>query len=280
MLLLLLFVQESHSFTSELPCFNDFINLKVPTTIGKNHLMRRKGSTEQSFFAIRDAINLVVIALKGPLKDKKTSVTRIAFWNMCFPNSQIPVVTQVKQHFVEILRRYSFGCTTAQQFCFEMAAFFIDLPTEFSLIVSYLPAPYIVAMHLAFRILHENIQYPSPSSPKEFIERASKLLPPSKFSLLESLIEGMCSESVSIDGIVMRVYNLMDIEVFDNFLIILPPFLRLHYSIKYGRPPPKVSIDFNKLDLPFEFIQAISDIDGPESVKDMILFNCFDEQNI
>ena len=74
--------------------------------------------------------------------------------------------------------------------------------------------------------------------------------------------------------------QLMDIEVFDNFLIILPPFLRLHYSIKYGRPPPKVSIDFNKLDLPFEFIQAVSDIDGPESVKDMILFNCFDEQNI
>lgn len=241
--------------------------------------MGRKGSSDQSIIAIRDAINVLALALKGPLRDKKVGVTRIAFWNMCFPDAQVPVTTQVKQHFVEILRRYAFGCTSAQRFCFELAAFLIDLPVEFGLIVSYLPAPFVVAMHIAFRALHEHIQCPAPAAPKTFLDRAALLLPPTKFALLENLIDSMCADSANVDMIIARVHNLMDFEVFDNFLQILPPFMRLHYALKYGRPPPRVEIDFDRLDLPFEFVQAISDIEGPEAVKDLIRFNCFEGQN-
>ncbi|KAH0793342.1 hypothetical protein GPJ56_002752 [Histomonas meleagridis] len=231
---------------------------------------RRKVQMEHGYYQIRETITHAISTLKGNIKEKQSSSARVALWNTIFPNYLIPVTTQIKQHFVDILRRYAVGCTNTQQFCFEMAVFFIDLPDEFDQVVRLLPAPYTIAMHLAFKILHDHIEYPPPESPKKFIERALSRLPTSKANSLKATIESMQSENVNVDNIIQKIYSLGIIELFDNFLTILPPHIRLHYALKYGRPFPKIAIDFSHIDLPFEFIQAIADIEGEEVALGMM----------
>ena len=57
---------------------------------------------------------------------------------------------------------------------------------------------------------------------------------------------------------------------FDLLLQAMPSHFRLHFALKYGRPLPQLQLDFDQLELPFEFLQAIADIEGSDFVEQMI----------
>ena len=46
--------------------------------------------------------------------------------------------------------------------------------------------------------------------------------------------------------------------------------MRLRFALKYGWPLPELRLDFNCLDLPFEFLHAIADIESEEFVEELV----------
>jgi hypothetical protein len=232
-----------------------------------------RGAPKDSLYnKFRDIVETATESLRGVAKDKQASVARISLWNCLFPDFQIPVTTDVAQHFVDILRRHLLRCTRAHRFCFELAAFFIDLPAEFHRIITVLPIPYTVAMSIAFRVLHEAIEYPTRESVRLFVGKVLEDLPQPRLVQFTSLVRALQTEDVNIERILNKMSQLLTVENFDLLLVILPPHLRLHFALKFGRPLPHFKVDFAAIKLPFEFIQAIADIEGEEEADSLVLF--------
>ncbi|KAH0785036.1 hypothetical protein GPJ56_010982 [Histomonas meleagridis] len=232
---------------------------------------KKQKGTEHINERIAKLTNIITVAtkaLKGAEK-KQSAATRIIFWNKIFPNNIVPHISPVQQHLSDIFRRHNAGCTNAQQFCFELSVFFIDLPKEFGSISSTMPAPYFVAMQNAFKILHSHIMFPPGNSTQDLLAKANEL-PPEMLSQFRNFLFAMASDFSNVETISDRIYNLVPNDIFDFYISTLPSFFWLHFSLKYGRPLPDVSIDFDHIPLTLEFIEAIFDIEGEPALEDMI----------
>lgn len=217
------------------------------------------------FLSVKSAIEESTAALKGIEKDRASSSARISFWNSLFPNNQYPIDISIRQIFIEILRNHSVDLTNVQRFCFEMAALFIDLPADFNKICGCFPYPYVTALHIAFRTLNDLIEYPPRESIQAFVEKAVSSLPSSKFSQLQSHIVALQSESLNLERIIFKIKTLLPEDTFDMFLQVLPPSIRLHFSLKFGRPYPQIRVNFEMIQLPPDFLQAVADIEGADA---------------
>ena len=126
---------------------------------------------------LKALVDEVVESLRGFGRDKHTPTARIALWNSVFSDVPLSPETDMGQHFVDIIRRHLVKCTDAHRFCFEMALLLIDLPSQFHRIASLLPAPYTVAMHIAFRVIHDSIDPSSPDAIEAFVNNIARELP-------------------------------------------------------------------------------------------------------
>ncbi|OHT03865.1 hypothetical protein TRFO_01594 [Tritrichomonas foetus] len=235
---------------------------------------QKRGSPKDPYFLYtKSIIEASTTVLKGVEKDSVASSARISFWNSLFPDNQYSLEAPVRQLLVDILRRHVIQITSVQRFCFELSALFIDLPGDFAKIISFLPYPYVTAMHISFRALNELIELPQKESTHSFIEKVIDELSPQKLTQLQTHIAAMQSDSLNIERIVNKVQQLLQPDTFDMFLQILPPHLRLHYALKYGRPYPRVKVDFERVRLPPDFIQAVADIEGAPAAIEMVAWN-------
>lgn len=234
--------------------------------------MNTKRSSNKSplFNSVKSVIAEATAALKGIEKDRDSSSARISFWNSIFQKKQCPIDTPIRQLFVDILLNHSIHLTNVQQFCFEMATLFIDLPSDFSRICGCFPYPYVTALHIAFRTLNELIENSPRESIQAFVEKAVSGLSSTKLSQLQAQIIALQSESLNLERIVLKIQNILPIETFDMFLQVLPPSLRLHFSLKFGRPYPKININFESILLPADFLQAVADIEGTNASLNMV----------
>ena len=58
-----------------------------------------------------------------------------------------------------------------------MSLLLIGLSSQFHRIASLLPAPYTVAMHIAFRVIHDSIDPSSPDAIEAFVNNIARELP-------------------------------------------------------------------------------------------------------
>ena len=235
-------------------------------------VMRRHGMREFGRDKLKTLVDEVVESLRGLSRDKQPSTARISLWNSVFKDCCLGLETDVGQHFVDILRRHLVRCTDAPRFCFELAVFMVDLPALFHRIASLFPAPYTVALHIAFRMIHESIEPPKPECLGLFVDKVLEEVPKDQVVFILQALKAMQSDALNIDRTVGRIPSMVSPLCFDLLLQAMPSHFRLHFALKYGRPLPQVQLDFDQLELPFEFLQAIADIEGSDFVEQMIPF--------
>lgn len=236
-----------------------------------NHMnAKRSFNKAPLFISVKSVIEVATAALKGIEKDRISSSARISFWNSIFPDNQYQIDIPIRQLFVEILRNHSVHMTNVQRFSFEMATLFIDLPGDFSKICGCFPYPYVTALHIAFRTLNELIEYPPKESIQTFVEKAVSSLSAAKFSQLQVQITNLQSDTLNLERIISKIQNILPEDTFDMFLQVLPPPLRLHFSLRFGRPYPEIHVNFEMIQLPPDFLQAVADIEGADVSLEMV----------
>lgn len=235
--------------------------------------IRRTGVREGGANRTKSLMEEIIDTLKGTSRDKQPSTARISLWNTIFTDARIHVSTDVAQHFLDIMRRHLIRCTTAQRFCFEMAVFLIDMPSEFHRVAAAMPSPYTIAMHIAFRVVHDKVERSAPTSKERFADKVMEEVPPEQRVNVLSVLRSLQNDEAQVDRLISRLWSLISPLCFDLLLGsgILPPHLRLHFALKYGRPMPVIRLDFENLDLPFEFLQSIADIEGEDMVRNIYL---------
>jgi hypothetical protein len=231
---------------------------------------RRPFQKDSNFNHVRDAIEAAIDSLRGIGKDQQVTSARISFWNRLFPDFDIPVTTDVGQHLVDIFRRHLLRSSSAQRFCFELAALFIDLPAEFLRIINFLPFPYTVAMRISFRAIHEHMEFSERGSVRDFVAKVLLELPPARVQQFSATVHSLQQDTVNSDRTVNKLSQILSPESFDMLLAVFPPHLHLRWALRHGRPLPRFSIDFQSISLPFEFLQAIADIEGEEAANAIV----------
>lgn len=212
---------------------------------------------------LKQLVNKITEALRGGhQKGREPGFARISLWNGVFPDYPLYVVTDPAQHFVDILRRHHVKAIDASRFCFEMALWMIDQPDLFHSLASVFPAPYTVAMHIAFRLLYEHIEPAIGDSRDLFEQHVREEVPKDQWQHIFDLVKGLSGSMAQVETSIRGFNTALSDTGFDIMLNMLSDPLRVQYALRYGRPCPKVLIDINDLDLPFEFIQAVSDIEG------------------
>lgn len=198
---------------------------------------------------------------KTPINQPRSQAFRIALWNQMFPDTKMHPSTKIRELILTVLRRYIVMQTDTVRFCFELATTFLGLPKAFYEFINPMPYPINVALKLSMKIIIDSIPKPNEANQNLFLSDI-QTLPEQEYHKLILSIQDLNSDRIDIS--IANIYQILNKTQFDLFLSILPPKLHLHYSLSYGRPPPKITIDFENIILPFEFIQAISDIDGVE----------------
>jgi len=223
-------------------------------------------------------INFVKEA-EGILKDIKLStktnfqaLTRISIWNSVFPDNRIIPETNIRDHFNNILRRHLIGLSSSHRFLFELAVFFIDLPKLFLRILDFLPLPYGIAGRHAFRAVIDSIEPNHPDSQKIFIEKCMEKIS-NPLAILHESNKLLKEDLNGSDKFVQKMYeelSKIDFLLFESYISCLYPPERMRYSILYGCVPPRILLDLSNISMPFEFLQAIADIDGINAAKSII----------
>lgn len=219
---------------------------------------------------VKQLIGNVTEALRGYQKEREPGFARISLWNNFFKDYPLYVVADPGQHFVDILRRHYLRATDATRFCFEIALWLIDLPEYFHQLASMFPVQYTIAMHIAFKILHEHIEPPAIANASAHLVHVVKEVPKEDWQHILDYIKGCSGSMLQLDSSLTKLRGIVSPYVLDIVLCVLPAPLRIHYAMRFGRPVPQVLLDYENLELPFEFIEAISDIEG-ENVLDKFL---------
>jgi hypothetical protein len=136
--------------------------------------------------------------------------------------------------------------------------------------VSTFPVPYTIAMHIAFRILAENIEKPSHDSLQTFVGQLIEQMPQGKVESFTAQLSLLKSDIPQIEKAMTKIQQILTVELFDMFLSTLPGHIRLQYAIRYGRPLPSFNVEISRLELTFEFVQAVADIEGAEAALALI----------
>jgi hypothetical protein len=234
---------------------------------------RRSSQKDTNFTSrVRETIESSIEALRGISKDQQPASGRISLWNRLFPDFDIPVTTDVGQHLVDIFRRHLLRCTTAQRFCFELAVMFVDLPGEFLRVVNFLPFSYSVALKIAFRAIHEHLEFSQRGSVRELVAKLVRELQPMRLSQFTASVHAIQHDPANADRAVNKLSQILSTENFDLLLGVMPAHLHLRWALRHGRPLPRFQMDFQSIELPFEFLQAIADIEGEETADAMIVY--------
>ncbi|EAY02001.1 hypothetical protein TVAG_217380 [Trichomonas vaginalis G3] len=221
--------------------------------------------------AIAKSAEHIVKELKIQSKENIKALSRISIWNSIFIDCPIIAETKIRDHFNNIIRRYLVGVTNTQRFLFELSVFMIDLPDIFCELIDHFPPPFAVAGRIAYRATINSLECKPADAEHKLQEaiRRDMVNPPD--SLIEILADKKngprrLSEFVAT---IDRNSNIPK-SVLEAILKCLPPPERMQFSIKYGVPPPKINLNLSSLPLPFEFLEAIVDIDGKETLEYLI----------
>ena len=190
--------------------------------------------------------------------------SRISLWNTVFPDYKYVAATQNADMILGIFRRYLIGSTDTSRFCFELALF-IDIEDELNSIVEVLPFPFTVAIRIALGVLRQHIEPINVHVKTDFRKIMMKRLDPEKYTEFCNIFDEFKNNISQANSYIEQIVKILDEEDLDLFFSILPPPMRLHFCLIYERPLPRIFIDFNNLSIPFEFAQAIADIDGVEA---------------
>ena len=173
--------------------------------------------------------------------------------------------TSIQELMLTVLRRYFINQTNTTRFCFELATVFLGVPDSFYDFISSMAYPYTVAMKHAMKVLLSSIVQPSQNSAALLKSNIASVLSTKELSQFSMAIERI-SKNGNIDEIIAEIKVILKKyeAYFDLFLKTLPPHIYLRYALAYGRPLPKFNINFEQIVLPFEFAQAIADIEGKE----------------
>ena len=208
-------------------------------------------------------INECTAGFKTPIEEKTAHVSRISLWNKLFPDIKMHPSTKVRELLLTVLRRYYINQTNATRFCFELATVFLGIPDYFFNFISSMPYPYTIAMKHAMKVLLSSISPPLPNASIALKRNLSTILSSKDLMQFSASIEKI-EKNGNIDESMAEIKVLLNEHYFDLFLETLPSHIRLRYALAYGRPLPKFNINFEQVVLPFEFAQAIADIEGKE----------------
>jgi hypothetical protein len=233
--------------------------------------VRRLLQKEVNSTRIRDVVESSLESLRGGVRDQQSSQGRISFWNRLFPDCAISVTTDIGQHLVDVLRRHLVRLTSAHRFAFEISALFVDLPCEFLRFISVFPFPYTVALKIAFRTIHDHLEYAERGNIRDFISKVLPELSPTRIGQFSAAVKCLQQDVVNSDRAIHKLCQILSPENFDMLLAVVPPHLHLRWALKHGRPLPEFQINFASLPVPFEFLQAIVDIEGVEAADTLIV---------
>lgn len=200
-------------------------------------------------------------ALKAVSRNRTASKTRVAIWNAFFSETPIPLSTSLRHIMTTSFHKYLSGGPT-DLFCFELSVLFFDLPVHFFELTSIFPVPLSIAMRDAYKVVNGHLQMPNQESMSKLITNLIQTLPKEKLPIFIGILQAIFWDKSDIDTYIDQMKKLLEPVCFDSFLEAMPPIPRLRYALRYNRPPPKVNIDFHKLEMPIEFIQAIAEMDG------------------
>ena len=228
--------------------------------------MRTRNHQNQFFM---ENAKRIINELKEASKDNIQALARFSIWNSVFIDEPIIPDTKIRTHFNNIIRRHLIGSTSPQRFLFELSVFMIDLPNLYLKLIDMFPIPYSVAGRIAFRAVSEKIDATPADATEQLKVIVSRYLPnpPPQIS---QIIEAKTNRVTTFESYINQLLPLIPREVLEGIIRTFPPKQRMKYSIKYGCTPPKLDLNLSNISLPYEFLQAIADIDGIEMANTLI----------
>lgn len=191
----------------------------------------------------------------------------LLMYNFLFQDSPISTNSQEKDNdgtgklstlFHNVVYRYTiFGHT--DRFCFEFALIFIDNPCEFNEIISLLPAPYTIALRIAYDFLLSSF---GASTKGDFDFLTKKIAELENANKVIELLNDFISNKKTPDETIRLMQIFLPEKCFALFLRLLQPSLKIHYSIKYSYFIFRFNFKFDEVQMPIEFVQAIADINS------------------
>jgi hypothetical protein len=125
-------------------------------------------------------------------------------------------------------------------------------------------------MRIAFRAIHEHMEFAARGNCRDFVAKIVLELPPPRLAQFGTAIHSLQQDAVNSDRTINKLSQFLTPENFDMLLAVFPPHLHLRWALRHGRPLPRFSIDFQSIPLPFEFLQAIADIEGEEAADAIV----------
>lgn len=201
---------------------------------------------------------------------KPLGINRLTLWNAVFTDFQVAITMPIFEFFLLIIRRYVINQTSTHRFCFELAFLYIDLPEEFNALVRHFPVQYQTALVIASQEIYKRLPTSDVSAETVRLVNSFRMTNERLFPEFKKYISQRKANEISEDAFFKKMNFLLTWEQFDILLACQSPKVRLHYALKYKNPYPLITIDWKNLALPFEFLQAIADIDGLENAQALI----------
>jgi hypothetical protein len=199
--------------------------------------------------------------------DRGGGISRLALWNSVFPWVPVRVNTDIRLHLAMRLFAYHSDHNTAL-LAFELAVLFIDIPEVLERLLSVFPLPIRIAVHIAHATLLNHVERPSREELAGIVDSVWCTLREERRPAFLALARALRDKGTELDSLVEPFED--NEAVLDSILALLPPLPRLRLALKYGRQIPRISLDFNHLNMPLEFLQAVADMDGVEATWPLI----------
>ena len=211
----------------------------------------------------------LISELKKASKENIQALARISIWNSIFIDEPIIPDTKIRNHFNNIIRRHLIGSTSPQRFLFELSVYMIDLPELYLKLIDMFPVPYAIAGRIAFRTVINSIDK-TPENAVEHLKQTVSNNMPNPPQQLRQILETTGSMVNTFESYINQVVPLLPKEVLEALIRCFEPSKRMKYSIKFGCTPPKLLLDLSNLAMPYEFLQAIADIEGFDAAADLL----------
>ena len=218
---------------------------------------------------MRKAAEAAIRKLDSATQNKENAYARMEIWNSVFPENRMMVTTPPVTLLQHVLKTYLRDRQT-DRFCFEISVLFLDLPDEFNRMVGHFPFPLCVACRIAYKVLYECFEVTKEDTVKELMFELHKTLRKEQVGEVKEAVLRIAKGEANVEKCADVVKRKIPPQVFDLFLEVLPIQPRLHLCFYYSRPAPKIFVDFEHMEMPFEFVQALCDINGIEAVAELI----------
>ena len=218
---------------------------------------------------MKKAAEAAIRKLEAATQTNEQSFARMQLWNSVFPDNPVMVTASPVQVLNHVLKLYLRDRQT-DRFCFELAVLFLDLQDEFNRMVAQFPVPLAVAARIAYQTLYECFEQPKEDTMRELIFEMRRNLRKEQVGEVKEAVLRIARGDVNIEKCADVVKRKVPPLVFDLFLAVLPPHPRVHLCLYYSRPLPPIFIDFERMEMPFEFVQALCDVNGVDAVADLI----------